>query len=175
MTIKELFSVILKLLGIFFIKDILIAIPSFLSIFIGLFDGTLEGNIITSLLSIASIVTYCIIIYLLVIKTNWVISLLQLTEDFSQDTLKINLHRSSVLSIAVIFTGLVVVTQAIPGIVREIVEFVNYRQLSRGILNSAKPFEFIWFVSHVTELIIGMTLVSHYNHIVNFIERQRKK
>jgi len=175
MTIKELFSVILKLLGIFFIKDILIAIPSFLSIFIGLFDGTLEGNIITSLLSIASIVTYCIIIYLLVIKTNWVISLLQLTEDFSQDTLKINLHRSSVLSIAVIFTGLVVVTQAIPGIVREIVEFVNYRQLSRGILNSAKPFEFIWFVSHVTELIIGMILVSHYNHIVNFIERQRKK
>jgi hypothetical protein len=133
MTIKELFSVCLKLLGIFFIKDILIAIPSFFGVFISLFDGTGETIIFTSILSLASIGIYCIVIYFLVFKTNWIISQLKLAEDFSQDTLRINLHRSSVLSIAIIFTGLFVVTQAIPGIIREIVEFINYRHASRGI------------------------------------------
>jgi len=175
MNIKELFSVILKVLGIFFLKDIIIALPSFFGVFISFFGNDIEGTIITSVLSLASIGIYCAIIYLLIFKTNWVISKLKLTDDFAETPLQINLHRSTVVSIAIIFTGIFIITQSVPGIIRETVEFIKYRRETRGLLNIGRPFEYAWFVAQVAEFIIGLILVGYHKYIGNFIEHRRKK
>lgn len=174
MTIKDLFSVILKVLGIYFLKDVVISLPTLFSVIVSFFHSDVEGIIVTSLLSLTSIFVYCCIIYLLVFKTDWVISKFRLTDDFSVEPLKINLHRSTVVTIAVIFTGVIIVTQAIPGIVSEVVQFFQYRRQMRGLLQFDKPFEYTWVIVNVGELIIGISLIIYNKYIVNLIEYRRR-
>ena len=175
MTANNLFNIILKVLGIFFIKDILIALPSFFGIFISFFGHDVEGTIITSVLSLVSILIYCVIIYFLIFRTNLLIAKLKLTNDFLQEPLKLNIHRSTVLSLAIISTGLFVITQAIPNLVRELVEFINYTRAKNGILGSTEPYKVTWVIADITELILGILLISNQKTIVNFIELKRKK
>ena len=124
MTPRSLFNVVLKIIGIFFIKDLLMFLPQLLSLFFssnegGFSNSPLEkiGNIIIIVLGF---LVYIFIIYLLVFRTDAVINKLKLVNGFDQDFIPINIHRSAVLSISIIVIGGLILINEIPNLINQI-------------------------------------------------------
>ena|SRR5258706_9637500 len=106
MTPRSLFTIILKCLGIFFIKEFLLIIPQFLSVFLYFSRGdTVVTGIWTLLATLALLAVYFLVFYYLIFKTEYVIQKLQLEKGFDEERFSFKIHRSSLLSIIIIVTG----------------------------------------------------------------------
>jgi len=105
MTARVLFSIILKVLGILFIKDILFSIPEFV-FFISYYITAEYGGFGAIALFVLSIGSYILAAYGLIFKTYWLIDKLKLEDGLGADPVSLNMHRSTVLSISVIVIAL---------------------------------------------------------------------
>jgi len=172
MTIRSLFNIILKILGIFFIKDFLSMIPELLSV--GLFmtkaDTVTEG-IWTLLSTLMIFFVYGLVSYYLIFKSDLIIDKLKLDEGFEQETIALNVHRSTILSISIIVIGGYMIANEIPNFCKQLFLYFQEKRLTYG---QTKPAMSYTIVSGV-RIVIGILLIAEQRRIVNFIERQRKK
>src|SRR5258706_8897270 len=121
MTPRSLFTIILKCLGIFFIKEFLLIIPQFLSVFLYFSrEDTVFAGIWTLLATLALLAVYFLVFYYLIFKTEYVIQKLQLEKGFDEERFFFKIHRSSLLSIIIIVTGLLIIIDAIPTLCRQL-------------------------------------------------------
>ena len=172
MTPRTLFNVILKILGIFFIKDLLAVIPQLLSVILYLMEAdTVAEAIWTLVSSLLMLFIYGLVVFYLVFKPNLIIDKLKLEEGFSQDIIPLNIHRSTVLSISIIVIGGLLVADEIPNLCRQLYSYFQEKRLTFGQTN---PKLMHSIVSGV-KIVIGIGLMASQRQIVNLIERQRKK
>jgi hypothetical protein len=174
MKAKDLFTIILKVFGIYQIKDVLVSIPPVLDIFYKFFQFSADVAVFSQFVSLLTFAVYFGIVYLLIFKTNWVISKLQLTSNLSDEPLVVNLHRSSVYTIAILVSGLVILAFAIPQLVREFYawyEFIDSRKSFFG----AEYFDFSRLLKTLAEVIIGLLFLGNQRTLVNFIESRRRE
>lgn len=169
MTPRTLFSIILKILGILFVKDVLLAIPELvvtLRYFIRFDDGGSFGSLALFILSVGF---YVWVAYCLLFRTDWIIDKLSLDAGFEVDAIRINMHRSTVLSICIIIIGALIITNAIPLFVRHI--FLLIQQIKLQAPSTDKSYLILYGV----QIIIGLLVLGNQRHIVNFIESRRTK
>jgi hypothetical protein len=171
MTIRSLFNIILKILGIFFIKDILEVIPQLFSVLIYVTkpDG-LQYGIWTLVLSFASLLVYFLVSFYLIFKSDLIIDTLKLDRDFDTEPIPLNIHRSTILSMSVIVIGGYIIANEIPELCRQL--FILYQQnhMSHG---QADP-KISYAVLATVKIIIGFVLIGNQREIVKFIEYKRK-
>ena len=172
MTPKSLFNLVLKILGIYLIVDALAVLPQLLSSFLyfSRADSIREG-IWTLLLTVIIVFVYLLCAYYLIFKSDLLIQKLKLDKGFDQDVIPLNTHRSTILSIAIIVIGGLILVDEIPYFCRAL---FNYFQEKRMTYGQTKP-QIAYAILSGTKIIIGYLLVVHQRWIVNFIERQRKK
>ena len=173
MTPKSLFNLILKVLGIFFIKDFLSMIPQFISV--GLYlsktnSDSIAEAIWTLISTLAILFIYGLICYVLIFKTENVVEKLKLYNGFDQEIIPLNIHRSTILSISIIIIGGLLVSEQIPNCISQIVSY--YQEKKSYIENKPNP---IYIYLALVRIIIGLFLMTGQRQIVNFIEKQRKK
>jgi hypothetical protein len=174
MSPRDLFNIILKTLGILLIKDILIALPATLGMLVDL--GELESDaLFIAILPLLYLILYCFIIFLLIFRSGWIIDKLRLTDGFSSTDLSINFNRRAILSIAVIFTSLLIIVQALPQLVRELVAWVDYRRSSNRFLRMEGSFDYLWMVANAVEIAIGLTILYYQHSIVDFIIQKSRQ
>ncbi|MEO6719285.1 MAG: hypothetical protein ABIN67_02925 [Ferruginibacter sp.] len=171
MTLKSLFSIILKVIGIFFIKNVVEIIPQIISIFFYLNSETYGEAIWMLISSGVTLGAYLIIINYLLFRTETVISKLNLESELENETITFKLHRSAILSISIIIIGGLLLAEEIPNFCKEMILYfqvnrINYRQtdvtLSKSVLAGAK-------------ILIGLLLIGNQREITNFIELKREK
>jgi hypothetical protein len=171
MTIRTLFSIFLKLLGIFFIKDIIEAIPQVLSItlYLGRTDTIYEAvwSLVTAMLVL---LTYGLVSYYLLFRTGLIIDKLKLDKGFDQETIQLNIHRSTVLAICIIVTGGLIIVDEIPNLFRQLFAYYQEKRLTYGQTNPSMAYSVISAV----KILIGFLLIGNQRQIVNFIENRRK-
>ena len=175
MTAKSLFNIVLKILGIYFIKDIIIAIPSVFGVLYEFGNADFSSALSSFLISAATLFIYCFIVYYLVFKTDWIIEKLKLLEKIPEDPIPLNIHRSTVLSITVLIVGLLLITQAIPQLIRGLSKWYQYNKAVRGMFNSMQPFDYSIILVYVAEIIIGLLLIGNQRLIVNYIESKQRR
>ena len=176
MRVKSLFSLILKVLGIFFIKDIFISIPTIIAAFYSFFNNDFSDGLYMLFFSLATIFIHLLIIYYLIFRTDYIIDKLKLEDRFPEDPIPLNLHRSTVISITVGVVAVLLITQAIPLLIRELASWYQYSRATRGVLNMGNNFEYSSLLVYIAEIIIGFLLLGHLPSITNFIElKQRSK
>ncbi|HEU4470613.1 MAG TPA: hypothetical protein VFR58_06005 [Flavisolibacter sp.] len=74
MSPRSLFSIVLKITGIFFIKDMLVATPQLVSSFLFLIRSTgFPENAWVLITTLITLAIYGLVIVYLVLKTDWVI------------------------------------------------------------------------------------------------------
>src|SRR5690348_4663454 len=122
MSPRSLFNIILKILGILLVKDMLIAVPSLFGMFIYMGADRSSGYGSLALVAL-SILLYGWIAWQLLVRTDQVIDLFKLDKNFSEENLGINMHRSSVLTIAVTVIGGLVLVDAIPEVCRQVIHY----------------------------------------------------
>ena len=172
MTTKSLINIILKILGIFFIKDILATIPQLLSIILYLTKADTIGEAIWTLVTtILVLFVYMLVSYYLIFKTNLIIDKLKLDKGFNQETIPLNIHRSAILSIAIIVIGGLLVANEIPNFCRQLFAYFQEKRMTYGQTSPSISYS----VLAAVKIIIGFLLISNQRQIVNFIEYRRKK
>jgi hypothetical protein len=172
MTPRNLFNIILKILGVFFIKDILVSIPQIFVVIslIGKPDAMPE-IVWTLVASIAVLLVEAFFCYILVFKTEWVIKVLKLERGFDQETIPINMHRSTILSISIIVIGGYLVANEIPNFCRQLYSYLQEKRMTYGQTNPKIEYTIVAGF----KILVGGLLIAEQRRLVNLIERQRKK
>ena len=171
MTPRSLFNIILKIIGIFFIKDILAALLQLLSVFLYFTrsDAFLEG-IWTLISTILILLVYGFVSYYLIFKSDLIIDKLKLDKGFDQETIPLNIHRSTILSISIIVIGGLILADEIPNLCRQLFAYFQERRMTYG---QTKPNVSYWVLT-VVKIVIGLLLISRQRQVVNYIELKRK-
>jgi len=169
MTPRSLFIIILKIIGIFFIKNILLAAASILPSLtqINRIDFG-DFTILNITIAFLELVSYLLLTYLLLFKTNWIINTLKLDKGFSQEILEINIHRSTILRIAIIVLGGIIIVDSLPLLIQQ---FIYYIQMKKEGFPKAK---IDYIILHASRVLIGIFLISYQRILVNFIEYKQR-
>ena len=175
MTPRSLFNVILKVLGIFFIKDALIFLAQvFSQIFYKSSNDIRAENInFVNLISVILVFVVCVgIIYLLIFKTGFIIDTLKLDQGFNQDLIPLNLHRSLILSIAIIVIGGLILVDEIPNFINQLHFYFEEKNITYGNVGSKVV---AYSILSASKIFIAFLLIIYQKQIVNFIEFKRKR
>jgi hypothetical protein len=172
MTPRNLFNIILKTLGIFFIKDILQTVPQLISAIIYLIKPEGEGEALWTLIfTLLILAVYVCVAYYLIFKTNAIIDKLKLDHGFNQDSLTLNISTYHIFTIAVIVTGAYLLTTEIPNLCKYLFSYFQEKRTTHGM---TKP-ELSYSIYSAAKIIIGLLLIGERKRIAEFIEQQETK
>jgi hypothetical protein len=172
MTPRSLFNVILKILGIFFLRDILYTIPQIvLEIPSPSGSGLALGDIWLLSSTLLVLIIETVFLYFLVFKTEWMIIILKLDRGFDQETIPLNMHRSTVLRVAIIVIGGLMIAQEIPNFFTQLFMYIREKRESHGQFNPKIEYTVLAGI----KVLLGILLIAEQKLWVNLIERQRKK
>src|SRR5688572_453712 len=106
MTPRSLFNIILKVIGIFFIRNILITASNILPA-VAEVNGEefKEFGILNLVILLLEFLVYLLLTYILLFKTNRVIDRLKLDQGFQQEAFTLNIDRATILRITIIVLG----------------------------------------------------------------------
>ena len=168
MTLRSLSSIVLKIIGLFFIKDLLDTLPQLITV-VGFIvnAGDFPTNIFPFLSFALIPLSYIIFSYAFIFKTEVIIDKLKLANGNNQETVSINIHRSVILSISIIIIGGLLVVEGIPNLCQQL--FRNYEG------SEISYPKFSDFILPITKIIIGLVLITKQRQIVNLIELKRKR
>jgi hypothetical protein len=171
MTPRSLFNVILKVFGLFFIKDFLALIPQLVAslLFVTKLDAFSE-SILSLVITLLIVSIYAFVTYYIIFKTETIIDKLKLDKGFDQDTIPLNIHRSTILSISIIIIGGYIVADEIPNLCRQLFAYYQEKRMTYGQTNPKLQYS----VLSAAKIMIGFLLIGEQRKIVNFIERKRK-
>ena len=174
MTLKSLLQIILKVLGLFFIRDFLAMVPQLLSAISLLLDVS-EGIVYSPVLAILlSISAYGYMAYVLIFKTDWVIGKLKLTEGFEEENFVFNIHRSTVLHLAVIIVGALLALHAIPSLLRQLFLIFQHARSKEGYLNLYPSPDKTLLIIYIAGLILGLLLLGSRSRVVSYLDLRRR-
>ena len=161
----------MKILGIFVIKDILATIPQLLSIILYLTKSDTVGEAIwTVVTTVLILLVYVFFSYYLIFKSDLIIDKLKLDKGFDQETIPLNIHRSTILSISIIVIGGLIIADEIPNLCRQLFAYFQEKRMTYGQTNPTISYS----VLAAAKIVIGLVLIGNQRQIVNFIERRRK-
>ena len=171
MTPRNLFNIILKILGVLFIKDFLALLPQLLSV--GLFltraDSITEA-IWTLVGTLLMLLIYGLVSYYLIFKTEYVIDKLKLDRGFDQEIFTFHIHRSTVIGVSVIIIGGYMVVDEIPNFCGLLFRYFQEKRLTYGATHPNISYTLVSAV----KIGIGLLLMIHQRFIVNMVEKLRK-
>ena len=126
MTIKTFWTIFLKIFGLYLIWQVISLLPSFISWikFVSSDDSRAYPETIALLCLILGF--FILVIRYSIFKTEWVINKLKLDEGFSDKNIEINIHRSSLLSIAIIVLGGLLLADGLPLFCYNVFTYIRY-------------------------------------------------
>jgi hypothetical protein len=172
MYIKDLLNLVLKIIGIFFIKELVTVLAQFFSAIYYLANKDAFGEGIWNLImTVVVFSVYAYFAYLFINKTDVVIKELNLTQGFSEEKISVNIHRSTVLGIAVIIIGGLLLVNEIPAFCRSVFSYFQEKRVGYGAGNPTSTY----MVLAGAKIVIALFLLAGQRPLVNLIERQRRK
>lgn len=166
MTSHNLFTIIIKILGLIFLKDLLWSVVATIGsapVILG------EDGLLMFILMLLTFGIYALVAYVLLFKSEKIISILKLTQGINEEV-NINLHRSTLLAIALIILGGYLTVIEIPDLIYNIYNYFQGRVITRGAIDiSLKPIVF-----SLIRLFIGLLIVGNQRQIVNYLEYRRR-
>lgn len=168
MTSRTLFHIVLKILGVYFIKELFLLVPELLSAIIYFRSETLS-SLWTVFLIILIAAIYALAINYLLFKTDWVIETLKLDQGI-EETIAINLHRSTVLFSVLCIAGIIVTIRALPFLCRAAYNY--YRESQAVYLPSQADKSGV--ILYGAQFALGLILILFARTLTNFIELKRR-
>jgi len=175
MSPRSLFTIIIKIIGIYLIIEAIIFLPTFIAPmyqYIQDMSRTPQKDLLTAVFYVLlALGVYLLILRYCLFKTDWLIDKLHLDRGFTEEKFEINIHRSTVLKIAVIVIGSLMIIDSLPLLCKQAFSYTQMNRFDIGVKqNPASP----WLAYYFVKFCLGFSLVSTNRMVVNFIERKRK-
>lgn len=180
MTPRSLFNIILKIFGLFFLKETIYSVSQLFSAitYYVNFENP-NGGVLTIVLTLFVLAFYIFLIIQLLFKTNNFIDKLKLDRGFDehefsfdrQDKFSINISSALVLRIALIVLGGVILTDEIPYFCRNIYLDV----FENSSIEDSTESRASYTILSAVKIIIGLLIIGERKRIINFIEERQNK
>src|SRR5688500_6340771 len=168
MTPRTLFIIILRVLGIFSIKELFVAIPQLISTVLMFFRGySVSDGLFVVVLSLLTVALYLWISYTLIFKADFLVTKFGLDQNFAEPTLQLNISIPSILSIAVIVTGALLLLSDIQEFCRIVYTLLQQRNIS--FMDDGTPDWLPAFFSAV-KIILAFLIISERKRLLRFLE-----
>ncbi|RKR82462.1 hypothetical protein BDD43_2643 [Mucilaginibacter gracilis] len=164
MSLRTLFSIVLKILGLLLIKDFLLAVFQILIVVF-----TMSPSLETCVLYAVVTVINGLLPYLFIFKSELIINVLKLDGGFDEDTIALNMHRSTMFGLCVIIVGGYMVASEVPVLVRLV--FVIYQE--KNELSATNP-NVGYLLLSVAKIFVGLILMGFQRPIANLLEINRR-
>lgn len=130
MTPRNLFNIILKIFGLFFLKEIILAIPQIVYLLLSFSNTDMKSEEIYAIIGLAVIfIVSTFFVILLIFKANIVIDKLKLDQGFNQESFSLNIVPSQILTIAlIVISGIILITE-IPNFCKQIFSYFQQRNM----------------------------------------------
>lgn len=171
MTPKTLFNIILKIIGIFFIGDTIIALPQLITSLGYFISGDFDKGFALLPVALWTLCAVIIVPYYLIFRSNFLIEKLKLDKGIEEDTIQLNIHYSTVLSISIIVLGGLILKDEIPYFLKQFFAFFQIRVSSDGFVDS-DPY---YILLPGIKIILGYALLSNHSRIAGWIASKHQK
>ena len=177
MTPRTLWTIILKIFGLYILLQIFYPVSQLIyivysSISMAELNGREGGYAligISSVLFSESIYLFMLIAFLF--KTDWLIDKLRLDKSISEEKIELNIHRSTVLQIVIIITGIMLFVDSLPTFFKAL---FTYYQNANVYTEFKKSPQGGWIIFYLVKLFLSFFMMTSSRLIVNFIERKRR-
>ncbi len=172
MKIRTFWIIFIKIVGIWLVLSALTLIPQFISLFTYLsdyFTGTNLAFVFVVILMLLVFVVYFLLLKLILFNTGWIIDKLRLDKDIEEESIGMSVAMKTVLIIATIVTGGLILVDAVPMLCQAI-----FGAMQRKMVFKQDP-EFRWIIFYSIKTLIGYLLVTNSKAIVGFILRKSEK
>ena len=176
MTPKTFFTFLIKIMGIYMVLASISVVPQLFSTLLMFRDPSGQNDTLAIVMTIAMMffvfgLFYITLRYCL-FKTDWIIDKLSLDKHFTEEKFDINIHRSTVLTIAVVVIGGLMFVDALPSFCRQVYSYIGQKQ---SFVRFGENPTTGWMIFEGIKVFISYWLMTNSRLAVNFIERQRKK
>ena len=164
---RSLFNLILKIIGVFFIRNILEALSRFLSVLVYLPQYPTESEGYFNLgVTIPPLILYSLFVWALIFRTDNIISLLRLDKDLGGISPQIQFERKTVLITAVLIIGGWMLVNEIPEFFRQAVYYYQERRMYRRMI---RP-DVSYIAMSAFKIAIALILIIFNRRIVKVLE-----
>ncbi len=169
MTIRTFWTLFLKILGISLILSGLTVIPQFMSAF-AFFGENQQDNFMAAIyiivLLLLTVGFYFVVLKLLVFNSNWLIDKLKLDKGFQEEKLEMGLTLKTVLTIATIVIGGLILVDALPMLCKQVFAFIQQKSVFR------EDPQFSWIVFYFVKTLIGYFLMTNSKMVISYIDKK---
>ncbi|HEU5052661.1 MAG TPA: hypothetical protein VFT78_06090 [Hanamia sp.] len=176
MTPRSLFNVILKIFGIFFLREIVLSVIqliSSLTVFIApesFDDPSIRMGYVSVLIALIILAFYCFIVYKLMLKTNSIIDLLKLDRGFTQEEFLFNISMNRVLTIALIVLGGIILFEEVPNFFRNVYSWFQEKSFTRGTTTA----NYSNIITSAVKIVLALLMIGERNRIVKVFESKQE-
>ena len=173
MTIKTFWTILLKVMGLWFIFVSLGTIVQILSMILIFSQNSHTTGIDKVLLStvIVLVVTllFILMLWFLLFKSAWVIEKLKLTKGFAEERIELTMEWSTILTIATIVIGGIMVIDSLPLLCKQTVTYFQHAKLLKDSQES------MWILFYLVKTVLGYLLMTNSQYVVRFLGRQNDR
>ena len=169
---RTLFNLILKVIGLFFIRNIFEAISHTVSalVYVPAYD-TPKQAIINVAVTFPPLILYILLAWLFIFKSETLINLLRLDKNITVSPVNINTDRSRILTGAVIIAGVWVLINEIPEFIRHALYYYQERKL---YVRMTRP-DISYIIMSAVKILLGLLLIVFNKPVVAVIDWGSKR
>lgn len=173
MTVKSLFILIVKIIGIYLLVNALSIVFSFLTTMPYLMDdeATFTGIVISILAILAILSFYGLIVYLFLFQTEQVLEKLALTKGLEDQKVGFLVHQDNLLRIIFYVTGILILVDSIPHLCKQGFAYFEERYVHEFVTQNPST---KYIVYHFVKVAIGFWVIKENKEIVSWIERKSR-
>lgn len=170
MTARTLLFIVLKIFGLFLIKDLIVVLFQVVTFIFYFSNEESNTSFFGSLLvTVAYLAAYGLGAYFLIFKTKTIFDYLKLDQDLTEEQVALEgMKTAPVLTLALIIIGGVILVMEVPIILRELWILIVDKAYEMGYSWSS-------IILSSVKIIIAIVLIEKHKPIVNFIERKQDK
>jgi len=173
MTYRNLFNIVIKILGIFFLKTTIELIPQFLQLiqFIKNSASSFSTSVFDTVYVIFSVIAMLafdlIFSYVLIFKSNYAIDKLKLTSGFDQETIPMETDRKTIIGISVIIIGGLILADSVPLFLKQVYNYYIRRKINLGMPSTVSDTPYL--ILYGAKIIVGLLLMGEQKRITGLI------
>ena len=172
MSIRTFWTILLKILGLSLVLAGISLLPQSLSAIPSFFGSNSAENMMVAIwiigLFLFAIGIYAVILWLFVFKTSWLIDNLHLEKGFAEERIDLHIRQSTILSVAVIVIGGIMLINALPAFCEEVFVLIQSKRMFFKYENSG------YIIFYFAKAVIAYLLMTNSKLVVSFIDKNAK-
>jgi hypothetical protein len=171
---RSLFIIILKIFGLYFVKEIIVTLPQTASLFLLFSRGdTISEGFLMIFISGLVLLFFGMVAYQLMAKTTKWVDKFELDKGFDQTDFSLNFSTSSILTITLFVVSGIILIDQIPQLCKLLYELFQKKEAGYFQSGYSQPDYWPIFYS-IIKIIIALLLIGERKRIVAFIESKQK-